>query len=91
MLEFFRTASRNLLAAEAAAGVAHHVALPVVGNDRLPRAKAAQERVVTAGTVPYTIVRATQFFEFIGRIANSAADGDVIRLSPRAHAAHRRR
>ena len=82
VLEFFRTASRNLLAAEAAAGVAHHVALPVVGNDRLPRAKAAQERVVTAGTVPYTIVRATQFFEFIGRIANSAADGDVIRLSP---------
>jgi uncharacterized protein YbjT (DUF2867 family) len=67
--------------------VKHHVALSVVGNDRLPdsgylRAKAAQEQAVRAGTVPYTILRATQFFEFVGRIADAAADGDTIRLSP---------
>ena len=87
MLEFFRTCSRNLVAAEATAGVAHHVALSVVGNDRLPdsgylRAKAAQEEAVEAGAVPYTILRATQFFEFIGRIADTAADGSRIPLSP---------
>jgi uncharacterized protein YbjT (DUF2867 family) len=87
VLDFFRTSSRNLLAAEAAAGVGHHVALSVVGTDRLPesgyfRAKLAQEELVKAGPVPYTIVRATQFFEFIGRIADSGADGDIIRLSP---------
>jgi uncharacterized protein YbjT (DUF2867 family) len=87
VLEFFRTSSRNLVAAEEAAGVAHHVALSVVGNDRLPdsgylRAKAAQEDTVEAGAVPYTILRATQFFEFIGRIADTAADGPMIRLSP---------
>jgi uncharacterized protein YbjT (DUF2867 family) len=85
VFEFFRTSSRNLVSAEAAAGVAHHVALSVVGNDRLPdsgylRAKAAQEESVKDGGVPYTIVRATQFFEFIGRIADTAADGDTIRL-----------
>jgi uncharacterized protein YbjT (DUF2867 family) len=87
VLEFFRTSSRNLLAAETVAGVNHHVALSVLGNDRLPdsgylRAKAAQEQAVRAGTVPYTILRATQFFEFVGRIADAAADGDTIRLSP---------
>lgn len=85
VLEFFRTSSRNLGAAEAAAGVTHHVTLSVVGNDRMPdsgylRAKAAQEQVVRSGTTPYTILRATQFFEFIGRIADAAADGDTIRL-----------
>jgi uncharacterized protein YbjT (DUF2867 family) len=87
VLEFFRTSSRNLVTAEAAADVAHHVALSVVGNDRLPdsgylRAKAAQEKTIEAGSVPYTILRATQFFEFIGRIADAAADGPRIPLSP---------
>jgi uncharacterized protein YbjT (DUF2867 family) len=87
VLDFFQTSSRNLLAAETAAGVGHHVALSVVGTDRLPesgyfRAKLAQEEVVKAGPVPYTIVRATQFFEFIGRIADSSADGDTVRLPP---------
>jgi uncharacterized protein YbjT (DUF2867 family) len=87
VLDFFRTSSRNLLAAEAAAGVGHHVALSVVGTDRLPdsgylRAKVAQEEMVKAGPIPYTIVRATQFFEFIGRIADSSTDGDTVRLSP---------
>jgi uncharacterized protein YbjT (DUF2867 family) len=87
VLDFFQTSSRNLLAAETAAGVGHHVTLSVVGTDRLPesgyfRAKAAQEEIVKAGPVPYTIVRATQFFEFIGRIADSGTDGDTVRLSP---------
>jgi uncharacterized protein YbjT (DUF2867 family) len=87
VLDFFETASHNLLAAETANGVGHHVTLSVVGADRLPesgymRAKVAQEEVVKAGPVPYTIVRATQFFEFIGRIADSSADGDTVRLSP---------
>ncbi len=77
----------NLLAAEAKAGVKHHVALSVVGADRLPesgylRAKVAQENLIKASGIPYTILRSTQFFEFIGRIADSAAQGDVIRLSP---------
>jgi uncharacterized protein YbjT (DUF2867 family) len=79
VLAFFETSGRNLLAAEAAAGVGHHVALSVVGADRLPdsgylRAKVAQERLIQAGKVPYTIVRATQFFEFLGRIAGPGAD-----------------
>ncbi|HEY1273650.1 MAG TPA: SDR family oxidoreductase [Thermoleophilaceae bacterium] len=87
VLDFFQTSSRNLLSAEAAAGVAHHVTLSVVGADRLPdsgylRAKVAQEEMVKAGQIPYTIVRATQFFEFIGRIADSSSDGDTVRLSP---------
>lgn len=87
VLDFFQTSSRNLLSAEAAAGVGHHVTLSVVGADRLPdsgylRAKVAQEELVKAGPIPYTIVRATQFFEFIGRIAESGADGETIRLSP---------
>ena len=86
-MDFFQTSSRNLLAAEAAAGVKHHVALSVVGADRLPesgylRAKLAQEETVKTGSVPYTILRATQFFEFIGRIADSSTDGDTIRLAP---------
>jgi uncharacterized protein YbjT (DUF2867 family) len=87
VLDFFQTSSRNLLAAETAAGVRHHVTLSVVGTDRLPesgyfRAKAAQEDLVKTGPVPYTIVRATQFFEFIGRIADSGTDGNTVRLSP---------
>ncbi|HEX4612861.1 MAG TPA: SDR family oxidoreductase [Urbifossiella sp.] len=85
VLEFFETSTRNLLAAAAAAGVGHHVALSVVGADRLPdsgymRAKAAQERLIAAGKVPYTVVRATQFFEFLGGIAGSGAAGDTVRL-----------
>jgi len=87
VLEFFETSSRNLLAAEATAGVGHHVALSVVGTDRLLasgyfRAKMAQENLIKASPVPYTIVRATQFFEFVGSIAQSATDGQTVRLSP---------
>jgi uncharacterized protein YbjT (DUF2867 family) len=87
VLDFFQTSSRNLLAKETAAGVGHHVTLSVVGIDRLPdsgyfRAKVAQEELVKAGPVPYTIVRATQFFEFIGRIADSSTEGDTVRLPP---------
>jgi uncharacterized protein YbjT (DUF2867 family) len=87
VLDFFQTSSRNILAAEAAAGVTHHVTLSVVGVDRLPesgyfRAKLAQEETAKTGSVPYTILRATQFFEFIGRIADSSTDGDTVRLAP---------
>jgi uncharacterized protein YbjT (DUF2867 family) len=87
VLDFFLTSSRNLLAAGTAAGVGHQVTLSVVGADRLPesgylRAKVAQEDVVKAGPLPYTIVRATQFFEFIGRIADSSTEGDTVRLPP---------
>ena len=86
VLQFFKTSSRNLLAAEAAAGVGHHVALSVVGTERLLasgyfRAKMAQEELIKASPVPYTIVRATQFFEFVGGIAQSATDGKTVRLS----------
>src|SRR6185369_2594341 len=85
-LEFFETSGRNLLAAEAAAGVGRHVALSVVGTDRLLvsgyfRAKMAQENLIKASPIPYTIVRATQFFEFVGGIAQSATDGQTVRLS----------
>jgi uncharacterized protein YbjT (DUF2867 family) len=87
VLDFFETSGRNLLAAEAAAGISHHLALSVVGADRLPesgylRAKVAQEKLIKASGIPYTILRATQFFEFIAPIADAAAQGDVIRLSP---------
>jgi uncharacterized protein YbjT (DUF2867 family) len=87
VMDFFLTSSRTLLAAEAEAGVRHHVALSVVGADRLAdsgymRAKVAQEDSIKASTVPYTIVRATQFFEFIGRIADSNADGETVRVPP---------
>jgi len=86
-LEFFETSGRNLLAAEAAAGVGHHVALSVVGTDRLLqsgyfRAKMAQEDLIKASKVPYTILRSTQFFEFLSGIAQSATDGQTVRLSP---------
>ena len=87
VLEFFQTSGRNLLAAEAVAGVGHHIALSVVGTDHLLasgyfRAKMAQENLIKASPVPYTIVRATQFFEFIGGIAQSATDGQSVRLPP---------
>jgi len=87
VLEFFETSGRNLLAAEAAAGVGHHVALSVVGTERLLksgyfRAKMAQEDLIKASKVPYTIVRATQFFEFVSGIAQSATEGQTVRLSP---------
>ena len=86
-MEFFLTSGRNLLAAEAAAGVSHHVALSVVGTQRVAdsdylRAKAAQENLIKASPIPYSIVQSTQFFEFIERIAKGAFDGDVYRLSP---------
>ncbi|HWH20875.1 MAG TPA: SDR family oxidoreductase [Solirubrobacterales bacterium] len=87
VLEFFQTASRNLTAAAATAGVKHYVAMSIVGADRLPdsgylRAKIAQEEIVKAAMVPFTIVRATQFFEFIKRIADSAPAGDTVHLPP---------
>ncbi len=86
-LEFFERSGRNLLAAEASASVKHHVALSVIGTERLPesgyfRAKMAQEELIRASTVPYSIVHSTQFFEFLGRIAQSEADGQTVRLSP---------
>ena len=86
VLKFFETSTRNLLAAEMAAGVGHHVALSIVGADRIPdsgymRAKIAQEKLIKAGKVPYTILRATQFFEFIGRIADEGTQGDTVRLT----------
>jgi uncharacterized protein YbjT (DUF2867 family) len=85
VLEFFETSGRNLLAAAAAAGVGHHVALSVVGADRLPdsgylRAKVAQENLIKASKIPYTIVRATQFFEFVSAIAQSGTVGETVRL-----------
>ena len=87
VLEFFETAGRNLLAAEATAGVGHHVALSVVGTDRLLasgyfRAKMAQENLIKASKIPYTIIRSTQFFEFVSAIAQSATDGQTVRLPP---------
>src|SRR5262245_42269058 len=87
VLKFFETSGRNLKAAEAAAGVGHHVALSVVGTDRLLasgyfRAKLAQENLIKASRIPYTIVRATQFFEFVGAIAQSATVGQTVRLPP---------
>jgi len=87
VLEFFETSGRNLLAAEAEAGVRHHVALSIVGTDRTPengyfRAKVAQERLIKTSGIPYTIIRATQFLEFLGGIAASATAGNIVRLSP---------
>jgi uncharacterized protein YbjT (DUF2867 family) len=87
VLEFFETSGRNLLAAEAAAGVRHHVALSIVGTDRMPdngyfRAKVAQEQLIEASGIPYTIIRSTQFLDFLGRIADSSANGNMVRISP---------
>lgn len=85
VLEFFQTAGRNLLKAEVNAGVGHHVALTIVGAERVPdsgymRAKVAQENLIEAAGQPYTIVRSTQFFEFLRAIADSATEGDVVRV-----------
>ena len=87
VLEFFETSGRNLHAAEAAAGVRHHVALSIVGIDRSPdngyfRAKVAQEKLIETSGIPYTIIRSTQFMEFLGGIAASGTDGNIVRLSP---------
>jgi uncharacterized protein YbjT (DUF2867 family) len=87
VLEFFDTSTRNLLAAEAAARVGHHVALSVVGTDRLTesgyfRAKLAQEELIKQSSIPYSILRATQFFEFLDHIAADATDGNTVRLPP---------
>ncbi|MGX9119055.1 SDR family oxidoreductase [Mesorhizobium sp. BHbsci] len=85
VLEFFETSGRNLLAAEAAAGVKHHIALSVVGTERLPhsgymRAKAAQENLIRSSGIPYTLVHSTQFFEFLGGIAQSSMVGEAVHL-----------
>jgi uncharacterized protein YbjT (DUF2867 family) len=87
VMNFFETSTQNSLAAASAAGVRHFIALSVVGAERMPnsgfmRAKIAQEALIRSGKVPYTVVRATQFFEFIGAIANSGVDGDAVRLPP---------
>jgi uncharacterized protein YbjT (DUF2867 family) len=85
VLEFFETSGRNVHAAEAAAGVRHHVALSIVGTDRSDngyfRAKVAQEKLIEASGVPYTIIRSTQFLEFLGAIAASSADGNTVRIA----------
>jgi len=87
VMAFFEASGRNLLAAEAPAGVKHHVALSIVGTDRAPengyfRAKVAQEKLIEASGIPYTIIRATQFMEFVGAIADAGAVGNTVRLSP---------
>lgn len=87
VLTFFETSTRNLLAAEAAAGVGHHVALSIVGIDRSPdngyfQAKVAQEKLIASGPIPYSIVRATQFFEFVDGIADAATTGNDVHIAP---------
>jgi uncharacterized protein YbjT (DUF2867 family) len=87
VMKFFQTAGHNLLTAEAAAGVGHHIALSIVGTDELPdsgylRAKHAQEKLIEASGIPYTILRSTQFFEFMGRVADSFSDGTTLRVPP---------
>jgi uncharacterized protein YbjT (DUF2867 family) len=86
VLDFFETSGRNLLAAEAAASVRHHVALSIVAIDRTDngyfRAKLAQEKLIEASGIPYTVIRSTQFLEFLGSIAAESTDGNVVRLSP---------
>jgi uncharacterized protein YbjT (DUF2867 family) len=87
VMSFFTTAGRNIAAAEKAAGVRHHIALSIVGSDRNPdsgylRAKVAQEKLIKESGIPYTIIRSTQFFEFLGGIAQAATDGQTVRLSP---------
>jgi len=87
VLEFFETSTRNILSAEAAAGVGHHVALSVVGTERLAesgymRAKIAQEKLIKNSSIPYTIVHATQFFEFAARMADEATDDGTVRVPP---------
>jgi uncharacterized protein YbjT (DUF2867 family) len=87
VLEFFQTSGRNVVAAEAAAGIRHHVVLSIVGTDRTPengyfRAKLAQEKLIETSGIPYSIIRSTQFMEFLGGIAASSTDGNIVRLSP---------
>ncbi|MEU7001849.1 SDR family oxidoreductase [Nonomuraea sp. NPDC046570] len=87
VLEFFETSTRNLLAAEAAAGVGHHVAISVVGTERMPengyfRAKIAQEQLIGTSGIPFSLVHATQFFEFVRSIADGATDGNKVRIAP---------
>jgi uncharacterized protein YbjT (DUF2867 family) len=87
VLEFFETSGRNLLAAETKAGVRHHIALSIVGTDRTPdngyfRAKVAQEKLIESSGIPYTIIRSTQFMEFLGGIAASSTNGSMVRISP---------
>jgi uncharacterized protein YbjT (DUF2867 family) len=87
VMEFFKTSTGNLLTYEAAAGVGHHVALSIVGSDRLPdsgymRAKVAQEKLIRESSIPYSIVKATQFFEFVNRIADSFTEGRTVRVPP---------
>lgn len=87
VMNFFQTSTRNLLSYEAAAGVGHHVALSIVGTDRLPdsgylRAKVAQEKLIKEGSIPYSIIRSTQFFEFVKRIADEATVQNLVRLPP---------
>ena len=85
VMDFFRTSTRNILVAEQAARVGHHVAMSIVGTDRLPgsgylRAKVAQEELIEASSIPYSIVRSTQFYEFVDSIADAATDGDTVRV-----------
>jgi len=87
VMEFFKTSTGNLITYEAAAGVKHHVALSIVGCDGLPdsgymRAKVAQEKLIEESSIPYSIVRATQFFEFVNRIADAATEGNTVRVPP---------
>ncbi|MEU8141415.1 SDR family oxidoreductase [Nonomuraea sp. NPDC048901] len=87
VMEFFETSTRNLLAAEAAAGVGHHVALSVVGTERMPEndyfaAKIAQEQLIEKSGIPFSLVHATQFFQFIRSIADQSTDGDQVRIAP---------
>ncbi|MFG6201070.1 SDR family oxidoreductase [Nonomuraea sp. JJY05] len=87
VMEFFETSTRNLLAAEAAAGVGHHVALSVVGTERMPdngyfAAKIVQEQLIEKSGIPFSLVHATQFFEFVRAIADAATDGDTVRIAP---------
>jgi uncharacterized protein YbjT (DUF2867 family) len=87
VMDFFQTSGRNIIAAEMKAGVKQHVALSIVGTDRLPesgylRAKVAQEKLIKESPIPYSILRSTQFFEFLGGIAQSATEGQVVRLTP---------
>ncbi len=87
VMEFFKTSTGNLLTYEAAAGVGHHVALSIVGSDRLPdsgymRAKIVQEKLIKESSIPYSIVKATQFFEFVKRIADEATERNIVRLPP---------
>jgi uncharacterized protein YbjT (DUF2867 family) len=86
VLEFFKTSEGNLLPAETAAGVRHHVALSIVGTDRSDngyfRAKVAQEKLIETSGIPYTIIRSTQFLEFLGAVAASGADGNIVRIAP---------